>query len=200
MNKLFVALAGAASISFAASAPHTHDGFFLNLGLGLGYGAFDYDYNYYDATLSSSGLSSELDVKLGGTIMTNTVLHLTLAGVTAQDELELEENDGDKVKTNSKSNITLLGVGVTYYLPQNFFFGASLGLSQFNVDSDDDGDADGSSDKGFGFQLIAGKEWWVSDEWALGLSASLIYGSAEDSDVGEISGIGFNVMFSATFH
>jgi hypothetical protein len=57
-----------------------------------------------------------------------------------------------------------------------------------------------------------GKEWWVSDNWGLGLAGQVVLGSIKDSKI--LSGVGadapvsnaswtvaaFNVLFSASFN
>ena len=39
----------------------------------------------------------------------------------------------------------------------------------------------GRSDWGFTFEGLLGKEWWVSDNWGLGVSAQLLLGSMQES-------------------
>ena len=98
--------------------------------------------------------------------------------------------------------MSFLGIGLTYYLPINVFLSGSIGLASFNLqDNGDDGNIEGSTEEGLGFQVAVGKEWWVSDNWGLGVSAAFTYGSAEDKhDAGDASAYGINVMFSATFN
>ena len=202
MKKIFMAILATAAMAMAES--HTHDGFFLNLALGLGYQSFTYDANKAIFDLESNGVSTELDVKIGGRIFTNTILHATIFGVTNTSEIETKR-DGKKLGSTSdiSENLSLLGIGITYYLPENIFFSGSIGVAQFNLqDNTDEGNAvKGSTEKGFGVQVAAGKEWWVSDNWGLGASIAFTYGSAEDQDdYGDASAYGVNVMFSATFN
>jgi hypothetical protein len=48
---------------------------------------------------------------------------------------------------------------------------------------------------------MVGKEWWVSDDWGLGVAAQLLLGSAKDpySDAHWTSR-GVAVMFSSTYN
>lgn len=209
MKKFFTALFLAAATAFAASQPQTHDGFFLNLALGLGFQSFDYNYTgeYYNGYgLEASGLASEFDVKLGGRIVNNLLLHATLVGVANAGDLKVTDDDGESLGSTSDRQVSLsiVGIGLTYYLPQNIFVTASIGSDQFNMNdsSSDSGStkAVGSSDNGFAFQVGAGKEWWVSDNWGLGVSASFIYGFADDGNVGDMSAYSINIMFSATYN
>ena len=97
----------------------------------------------------------------------------------------------------------MLGIGVTYYLPENIFFSGSIGMAAFNLqdNTDEDNEIEGQTDRGIGVQVAVGKEWWVSDNWGLGVSAAFTYGAAEDKhDLGDASAYGINIMFSATFN
>ena len=203
MKKLLVLISMVATLGFAESAPHTHDGFFLNLALGFGYQSFEYSGNTaYVPDLEAKGVASEFDIKLGGRIAPNTLLHATLAGVSNGEDLEVSSKYGSYSTSEKSESMSFLGIGLTYYLPINVFFSGSIGLASFNLqDNGNDGDIEGSTEEGLGFQVAVGKEWWVSDNWGLGVSAAFTYGSAEDKhDAGDASAYGINVMFSATFN
>lgn len=204
MKKLLILIATAAAFCFAESAPQTHDGFFLNLSLGFGYQSFEYSASTkFAPDLEAKGGATEFDIKLGGRIAPNTLLHATITGVSCMNDMDIIYED-EKISTSDLSeSMSLLGIGVTYYLPANFFVTASVGTAQFtNSDNtDNDNKVDGASETGFGFQVGAGKEWWVSENWGLGVSAAFTYGSADDKhDAGDMSAYGINVMFSATFN
>jgi hypothetical protein len=57
------------------------------------------------------------------------------------------------------------------------------------------------SDTGFGMRLALGKEWWVSDSWALGLNGQFAFASNDDKDAGggTWDTTWFGVAFSATY-
>ena len=154
------------------------------------------------ANLEAKGVASEFDIKLGGRIAPNTLLHATLAGVSNGEDLEVSSTRGSYSTSEKSESMSFLGIGLTYYLPINVFLSGSIGLASFNLqDNGDDGNIEGSTEEGLGFQVAVGKEWWVSDNWGLGVSAAFTYGSAEDKhDAGDASAYGINVMFSATFN
>ena len=154
--------------------------------------------------MEANGMSSEFDIKLGGCIAPNTLLHATILGVANGSEIEAKR-DGKKIGSTSdrSESMSMFGIGVTYYLPQNVFFSGSIGLAAFNLqdNTDSDNEITGQTDSGLGVQLAVGKEWWVSDNWGLGVSAAFTYGAAEDKDdMGDANAFGVNVMFSATFN
>ena len=203
MKKVFLAILATAAMAMAES--HTHDGFFLNLALGFGYQGFTYDANKSRYDMEAKGVSTELDIKLGGRIATNTLLHATILGVTNTSEIEFKTKGGNKVGSSSdkSENLSMLGVGLTYYLPENIFISGSVGFANFNLqdNTDEENNIEGATENGIGVQIAAGKEWWVSDNWGLGVSVAFTYGAADDKDdMGEASAYGINVMFSATFN
>ena len=203
MKKVFLAILATAAMAMAES--HTHDGFFLNLALGFGYQGFTYDANKSRYDMEAKGVSTELDIKLGGRIATNTLLHATILGVTNTSEIEIKTKGGSKVGSSSdkSENLSMLGVGLTYYLPENIFISGSVGFANFNLqdNTDEENHIEGATENGIGVQIAAGKEWWVSDNWGLGVSVAFTYGAADDKDdMGEASAYGINVMFSATFN
>jgi hypothetical protein len=64
-----------------------------------------------------------------------------------------------------------------------------------------------SSQSGFTFQFKVGKEWWVSDNWGLGIAAGLGYLSADDQTEpsypdysGKLETTKFFVVFNTTFN
>lgn len=208
MKKILLAIIAASSIfassAFAISAPQTHDGFFLNLSLGLGYQGFEYDHAHSSRGLESNGIATGFYIKLGGRVANNLLLHASLIGETNQSSLK-ETYNGEVEETYNAlhDNLSILGVGLTYYFLQNIFVTASIGISQFNLQGDtgDDIITLGRSENGFAFHVGVGKEWWVSENWGLGISLNFTHGSADDQhDAGEMSGNGISVMFSATYN
>lgn len=200
MKKFLLALLAAVTFSMAQSQSFTHDGFFLNLAFGIGGQSFEDKGTDGDFSIDAGGGSSELDFKIGGRVVENMMLHATFLGVRTAG-LDVTYRGETRTYKNSVEQMNLYGMGVTYYMPMNFFVSGSLGIVIFALDKANEGKVDATSDKGFGFQIAAGKEWWVSDNWGLGVKAALTYGSADDqNDAGEMSGMGINVMFSATFN
>ena len=158
MKKILILISMVTTLCFAESAPHTHDGFFLNLALGFGYQSFEYSGNTaYIPDLEAKGVASEFDIKLGGRIAPNTLLHATLAGVSNGEDLEVSSTRGSYSTSEKSESMSFLGIGLTYYLPINIFFSGSIGLANFNLqDNGDNGDIEGSTEQGLGFQVAVG--------------------------------------------
>lgn len=63
------------------------------------------------------------------------------------------------------------GAGLTYYLtPSNFYLSGSLGILLAQVKSSDGGYYFKELYIGPGIRLSVGKEWWVSENWGLGVA------------------------------
>lgn len=208
MKKLLILVALATSLSFAESLPHTHDGFFLNIAMGIGYQSanFAYDSHLYDENgektkeFNISGAATDLDLKFGGRIADNLLLHVTLAGATSTASEDVGEDDKVKV------NLSIFGLGTTYYFLDNYFATASFGMSEYHIDSNiatftaKAEDIVGNLVCGLAFQIGAGKEWWVSENWGIGVSMALLYGF----DFGEYdyrdASTSVAIRFSATWN
>ena len=80
------------------------------------------------------------------------------------------------------------GIGARIYLPMNFFINPSIG-----------GGLPGAP---YGKKLMLGKEWWVSDEWAIGLALTGIGSTAgtEDDFISWDSSVTVALGFTATFN
>jgi hypothetical protein len=202
MKKAILILVTALSTAFAA--PQTHDGFFLAMGLGFGGMSFTEDYGSYTVE-SDGGIAADFDFKIGGCLANNLAMHFSMTSISlgGYDLIEDGENIGSP---DYSLGISFMGIGMTYYfMPYNIFLSGSVGISQFTI-SDLDSDASVSSDNGFGFHIAAGKEWWVSENWGLGISLGITHASVnqnnseyDDYDI-DIKGTAFAVMFSATFN
>lgn len=179
-----------------------HDGFYLSLALGPVFGEIreqaSSTFLGNDAFIYS-GTGAILDFKIGGNVAENLLLHGTITSAAiAGPTIELEST-GQKETVDSDNSIAevMYGAGLTYYImPTNFFVSGSVGFARFVVSGDDDSQA---TDFGIGLQLKAGKEWWVGDNWGLGIAVSYSTTSAE-AEYSKLGSNRFGVMFNATFN
>jgi hypothetical protein len=56
-----------------------------------------------------------------------------------------------------------------------------------------------STDLGYGLTLTGGNEWWVSDNWGLGVATQLFYSDVPDGDT-NLTTLALSVMFTATWN
>jgi len=84
-------------------------------------------------------------------------------------------------------------------MPANVYVTGAIGLS--NVEIAVDGGGSDSSDTGVGVNVDVGKEWWVGDNWGLGVVGRFWYTHATiDAAVDEtLNLLGGVLGFSATY-
>jgi hypothetical protein len=208
---LLTSLAGYAQSQYNPEAEpgyHKHDGFYLSMNGGPTFG---------DITLKATGASYNkltfggpgflADFKIGGAVMENLILSgdFIFHTISGPDV----EVDGTKVASSNDVSAggNLIGLGVTYYfMPVNIFLNGTFGFAQFTL-RNKAANINSSSETGLGVALKAGKEWWVSKNWGLGISGGFLYQGADDKAdpgtpdySGKLSTAKFTVMFNTTLN
>lgn len=213
--KIIPALLLSTNYLFSQSVPlpngiKTHDGFFLRLTPGFGYtnvsesvpdDMLSQQNKGKDILTFSGGFTAANTIQIGGAVSENLIIFGESGGVLVTNPSvkafeEEVENPGDV-------QILLggIGPGVTYYfMPSNIYLSATIlaSIASVNIEGADVQ----KSNIGFGFNFIAGKEWWAGEQWGLGVSLYFRYGSQTDQDVEDItiSGYSFGALFTATFN
>ena len=183
----------------AWSGPRDHnDGFFLRLSGGGGSAKTSICFS--DEDMEFSGASGDVNLAVGAIVTPNLALHGTLWGWTVSEpdwswgEYKLESVPADV-------NISAFGGGLTYYfMPVNMYLSGSVGVGILGIDL---GPLTGESDPGLTFDITLGKEWWVGDNWGLGVAGGFSYHSIPqpDPEIDENwTGTSFGIRFSATMN
>lgn len=182
---------------------HEHEGFFLRLGVGFGYLNMSSELN--DLDLAIKGPSGIFELALGGNISPGFIIYGELFGNAVVDPTL--EVDGEEFDTEDTSaSIAGVGVGLAYYLPSNFYFSGTLAASQLRW-TEDNGteEIEAETEVGAAFVGQIGKEWWVGDNWGLGLAGQLIFSSNKDDDdaigANDVTWttVGLGLLLSATY-
>ena len=112
----------------------------------------------------------------------------------------------DAGRPSMGTDVIGIGPGTARYFGPNLFVAGTALFATAQL-TDDDGNAIESSRLGFALELLAGKEWWVSDNWGLGASAQLILGimGGKDPDpnlnaVPRWNTTSFSLLMSATYN
>jgi len=204
---LLIASLSLCTIATAQNASETHDGFFLAFGLGAGPAYSETEISEDFGTITNAGMGTSFDFRIGSAITEDFILHATLLGDGMTDPKTTMPN-GTSGTLFKELGLSILGAGFTkYVMPANIFVSATGGLAQITVQSKNSSELQKIDAKGIGLQLKAGKEWWVSSNWALGFAVDFEYASIKSDDyrlgtyiVNETDtyrNIGF--QFSATF-
>ncbi len=187
--------------AYAPATPvgyHEHDGFYMRALVGPGY-----MYNrasYGGSSLSISGVGATFGVAFGGVVSKNLVIYGELAGTSVSDPTV---SDGTNSATASGVTATVAGFGpgVAYYLDDNLYFSGTLLFNQLSLSDSNSNDTLGETDIGFGAQFTAGKEWWISTDWGLGVAGQFGISSIKEKDADyRWTSITAAVMFSATYN
>jgi hypothetical protein len=186
-----------------------HVGFYLRLSIGVGGGAILGDGHTVrgvdEVALTGFGIGTSIGI--GAAVIPNLILDVDFFHASFFDPDV--EADGDDLGESSHVDPRLgvgedqqlvgFGLGVTYYfMPVNIYLGGSLGVGRV-VFEDNDGDRGGSS-VGLAGNLMVGKEWWVADDWGIGIAGQLVLLSADDDLLNHVKAYALNVMFSATYN
>lgn len=182
---------------------HEHDGFFLRMLYGFGYAEL-VEKDILGSDMTISGAAQALRFQIGGTVAENLIVYGEFGGVM-QIEPEIEWMGQSASTSDVTVSVYDFGGGITYYLmPSNFYFSLSLLASQAEIENSG---SKGTSEYGFGFNALVGKEWWVSSEWALGIALYGYYSTMKDKGTIEgtnyeydINNFSIGVMFSATYN
>jgi len=193
--------AGPAPVATVASTVgfHQHDGFFARGHFGIGATSLSASRGGVKTTLSGGGVA--LGGAIGGVVAHNLVLYGAFFATDVGDP-NLEVGGTSMPTSVGEIGFGGFGPGVAYYFePLNLYLSGTLGLCAFHV-RDGNGERLDSSKTGLAFELMVGKEWWVSHDWGLGIAGELIGGSMKDQDdptltwsVGSVS-----LLFSATYN
>jgi hypothetical protein len=180
----------------AYAAPmHLHDGFYLRLHLGGSYLHLGTDAG------SMSGPGGSFGVAVGGSIAPNLIIYGTIFGASVTDP-HVDISYGSSGTLNGVS-LTLVGLGggLAYYLPNNVYLAGTLASMKWSMsDSNDSNYTLANSKWGFGVQGLVGKEWWVSQDWGIGLAGEVMAASMKDDGDQTWTGLAFSLLFSATYN
>ena len=176
----------------------THDGFFIRLAPGLGVSSssekisgdkFEFD-----------GMSTAFNFAIGGAIAENLILQLDLSSSNISDP-DVTLNGQDLGSLDGDLSTSLVGIGLTYYFPTNFYLSGAIGVAKSEIETNGQ---TGETDNGYGINLMIGKEWWVSDNWGIGVAGQLLYTSCPDKPVngveGDVNTTSVGLLFSATYN
>jgi hypothetical protein len=184
-------------VARAGPAPRAHDGLFLQFDAGGGAYSTDAD----DDSTKLSGGGYTFSIGLGGAVSESFVIGGQLWFTSASDP-DVETPIGDGTLDGSV-NLVGLGPNLTYYfMPVNIYLSATPSFTRVTIDGP--GENDGSTEGGFGLRLALGKEWFLGDNFGLGLNAQVAFASNKDKDDGSgspptFSSRWYGLALSATF-
>jgi hypothetical protein len=184
---------------FSQEGVHEHDGFFLRFQMGASSANMTFSMEGVDDEMSFSGLAGDGVIQIGGVVGNNLILFGELSGVTITDPT-FKFNDEEVEIDDLQVTASGFGAGLTYYfMPDNIYLSGSLLAVQATAEY---GSEKGESDMGFGFRASVGKEWWIGNDWGMGVALFGSYSSVPDKDNDDITitTTSFGVAFSVTYN
>ncbi len=183
------------------AAPKTHDGFYFKGALGLGYlssGIREEPHNTPFGGTTASGIGASGLLFFGGTPME----HLVLGGGTTGGHFATPKlkDGGYEADAEHDFLFTLTGPGAAYYFDQH---GGVHVIGLWGFAMLDPGTGGDTYAKGSGAAVGAGYDWWVGDEWSLGILGRVVMmrtSTELDGHDYSHSTLSPAVLFSATYH
>jgi hypothetical protein len=194
----------------------THKGFYLSMQFGPAFGSV-YGFDPAGERLTISGTGFGFDLLLGGTLTENLILHGTLSSKLKSAPTINAVECSECIAFDE----SFIGAGLTYYLKHNFLLSGSVGSGSFTLSNDisninypfwdsslpeycTEPYTTFSTREGFTYQLKAGKEWWMSARWAMGIlfeySSTIVPEPFKDQTIGQWSSNRFTIRASFTRH
>ncbi len=190
-----------------ASAPgaRAHDGGYIRLQLGGGWSGLTGTAG--SQTVSYDGGGAAFSAAFGYSFTQHLVVYgeFFIAGPETAS-LKMNGMSIDTGGSTLSDDVSGLGLGAAYYFGPNAFAAASLLDATVEI-MDASENTLATSNRGVGLELLFGKEWWVSDNWGLGVCAQAIFASMKGKDSDPILNqvpswnvTALSLLFSATYN
>ena len=161
----------------ASAAPQTHDGFYFRGGVGLGYLSSSLSLSpsvpgFTD--IKYSGLAVGFDAWFGGSLMPGLVLG---GGITSYDVPSPSAKvGGQSTSFDGHLMLNIVGLFGDYYFDPNegLHAEALIGYGILSAQASN-GQTSSNDPTGLALGVGFGNDWWVSDEWSLGVLGRFIY-------------------------
>jgi hypothetical protein len=182
-----------------------HDGFMLRVTFGFGGGWISRSgssFDYLPAEIDFSGWGLLMGFDIGAALIPNLVLHVRMSGGSIIDPNTTFDGEDQGTIEEFSGSAAFVGPAVSYYfMPINLYVTAAVGIGMLGFFHEEDEDARGGPDDGFGLNLEVGKEWWVGEQWGLGVAGRFWYavGTDERGLDADFEGAGGGILVSATY-
>ncbi len=183
------------------SGVHQHDGWFFRAQLGAGSGLTTVEAPS-GTEIKYEGAAATFRMQFGYAFIDNLVVFID-EGYSSMAEPDVSVNDNAVNNSDSSVFIQDIGIGLSYYfMPLNIYISASLLAHNLTFEGSI---FEGDSKNGAAMYLSVGKEWWVSDNWGIGVALFVFSGSttAKDESLNieyDIKSTVVGIAFSATYN
>lgn len=225
MKRYFILAAIIASLCYSHAADsnikssykiHEHRGFFFSAGIGFSRmtANINDDDEYYDYEgFGAPAIESKLGISIANLFVLNGVFSMTVYNGKSKYTHKRNKNtqysygdDGESEKTDSYALGEYAGIGFSVYpfrspnsLLNGFHIGVASGFfaTDFYVYRSKKYDEQ-VFDCGVGTEIEIGKDWWISETWSIGMSASYMIISSLDGNTYSGEGNRIQLLFRIT--
>jgi hypothetical protein len=197
----------------AASGAHFHDGFYFRGGLGVAFETSSSDHTTSGGNhtgFNTSGWGVGMELAFGGTPAPGVVVGGVILGASVfgahLDSVSVNGSSASSADKRSYSGTTsMVGPFVDWYFRPNDGLHAQAALCFTTLAINRENDTNTFlSGNGFGFVVGGGYEWWVADQWSLGVLGRLQVAlpTVHDSSNNQYGTTMFvpAILMSATYH
>jgi len=145
-------------------------------------------------------------VALGYSVTPHLVLYFELLDAGAVDA-PIKVNGADTGRPTLATDVIGYGPGVACYFGPNVFVAATLLFAKIELSDSGNNAILDDSKTGLALEALIGKEWWVSDNWGLGMSGQVVFGKMKGKDADVVlnevpawSATSISLLFSATYN
>jgi hypothetical protein len=193
---------------------HNHDGFYLRMSIGGGYMHDSVTYGTTPSvTYKLSGGAIAFDILVGGTPVPGLVFGGGIIGAVAPNPRVKEGNVGTSTSSNVDLNLAMVAGFVDWYPNprEGFHLQGLLGIAGVST-TDRNGDSTNNRNPaGIGLGIGVGYEWWVGNQWSIGVLGRLLYAHATATETYFDTGGSYDltekhsviapgVLFTAAYH
>jgi hypothetical protein len=206
-----IAIADEATSVSAEAQPRRHEGLYIRLGTGFGSHVESINMEGEDPGATFVGMSSAGEAAIGWAVYPGLVLGLGSYGATVIASGDTNDSTGPMPPPEIAGEVkdfNIAGPFVDWYFDARKGLHAELAIGVATVrgiaptsgrfDSDNVG-------VGAGFMIGFGHDWWVSDEWSLGILGRLAFATARSEDDEGVTwehGVGTtpSLLFTGTYY
>lgn len=175
----------AAALGVAASAqaePKTHDGFYLQADLGVGYLSSSEEAG--PAKTTYSGITTPFAFLLGGTVGPVVIGGGFFGDRAASPKATYEAPGVSGSQDLNDVTLTLIGIGMFADIYPDVHKGLHIQpfLGWGGLDASVNGNSGGSDPTGLVTAIGVGYDWWVGDQWSIGVMGRFAYAPLKLND------------------
>ena len=154
---------------------HRHEGMFMRIEAGGGYMKSSATLGTSDAALS--GPAASFGFSLGANVVENLSI-FGHVGLSLVANPSFSSGGSSSPSSDSSLNFASVGPGLNYYfMPYNFYVTGMVVMTRLTTTVNG---SSGATEAGIGAKIAVGKEWWVGDQWGIGIAGQFTFGSNRD--------------------